>query len=90
MLTECQCLQLLNISLILSVWKAANTTQTVSVSTWVKENYGFQAGVFIVVYLKLLEGKHQLIQDPHCDPAHLQLWAVPGNDVVISCRKIIF
>lgn len=53
--------------------------------TWVKENDGLQAGVFIVVYLELLEGKHQLIQDPHCNPAHLKLRAVPGDDVVISC-----
>lgn len=55
--------------------------------TRVKENYGFQAGVFIIIYLKLLEGKHKLIQDSHGHPAHLQLWAVSGNDVVISCRK---
>lgn len=55
-----------------------------SCSTWVKENYGFQAGIFIVIYLKLLEGKHQLIQDSHCYSAHFQLWAVSGNNVVIS------
>lgn len=54
--------------------------------TWVKKHYGFQAGIFVVIYLKLLEGKHQLIQDPHCYPAHLQLWAVPGNNVVVSCK----
>lgn len=34
---------------------------SVSSSTWIKENYGFQAGIFIVIYLQLLEGKHQLI-----------------------------
>lgn len=58
------------------------------VITWIKENYGLQTGIFIVIYLKLLEGKHQFIQDPHRYPAHLQLWAVSRNDVVVSCKKI--
>lgn len=58
--------------------------------TWVKENYGFQAGVFIVVYLKLLEGENQFIQDSHSHPADLQLRAVSGNDVVISCKSVTF
>lgn len=57
--------------------------------TRIKENYGFQAGVFVIIYLQLLEGKHKLVQDSHSYPAHLQLWAVSGNDVVISCRKNI-
>lgn len=79
-------LQLLNFSLIL----LNSQSGSVSSSTWIKENYGFQAGIFIVVYLKLLEGKHQLIQDSHGYPAHLQLRAVSGNNVVIPCRRFTF
>lgn len=52
--------------------------------TWVEEDDGFQAGVFIVVYLQLLEGEDQLIQDADGHAAHLyQLGAVPRDDVVV-------
>lgn len=61
--------------------------QNVSTHTGIKENNGFQAGVFIVINLKLLEGKNKLIQDSHGHPAHLQLWAVSGNYVVISYKE---
>lgn len=53
--------------------------------TWVKEYDGFEAGVFIVIDLQLLEGQHQLVKDAHGHPVHLcQLWAVPRDDVVIA------
>jgi len=55
--------------------------------TWVKEDDGFQTSVLVVVDLELLEGDHQLVQDPHRHPAHLQLRAVPGDDVVIPCGR---
>lgn len=53
--------------------------------TWVKEDDGFEAGILIVIYLQLLEGQHQLVEDAHRHPAHLcQLRAVPRDDVVIA------
>lgn len=54
--------------------------------TWVKEDDGFQAGIFIVIYLQLLEGQHQLVQDADGHTVHLhQLGAVPWDDVIIAC-----
>lgn len=53
--------------------------------TWVKEDDGFQAGVFIIIYLQLLEGKNQLVQDADGHAIHLhQFGAVPRDDVIIS------
>lgn len=53
--------------------------------TWVKEDDGFQAGIFIVIYLQLLEGEDQLVQDADGHTVHLhQLGAVPWDDVIIS------
>lgn len=39
--------------------------------TWVKEDDGFEAGIFVVVYLQLLEGQDQLIKDADGHTAHL-------------------
>lgn len=56
--------------------------------TWVKEDDGFQAGILIVIYLQLLEGQDQLVQDADGHTVHLhQLGAVPWDDVVISFRQ---
>lgn len=53
--------------------------------TWVEEDDGFQAGIFIIVYLQLLEGEDQLVQDADGHTVHLhQFGAVPRDDVVIS------
>lgn len=53
--------------------------------TWVKEDDGFQAGIFVIIYLQLLEGEDQLIQDADRHAVHLyQFGAVPWDDVVIS------
>lgn len=53
--------------------------------TWVKEDDGFQAGIFIVIYLQLLEGEDQLVQDADGHAVHLhQFRAVPWDDVVVS------
>lgn len=53
-------------------------------NTWVKEDDGFQAGIFIVVYLQLLEGEDELVQDADGHTVHLhQLGAVPWDDVII-------
>lgn len=38
--------------------------------TWVKEDDGFEAGIFVVVYLQLLEGQDQLIEDADGHTAH--------------------
>lgn len=40
--------------------------------TWVKEDDGFEAGIFVVVYLQLLEGQDQLIKDADGHTAHLR------------------
>lgn len=53
--------------------------------TWVKEDDGFQAGIFVIIYLQLLEGEDQLIQDADGHTADLhQLGAVPWDDMVVS------
>lgn len=56
--------------------------------TWVKEDDGFQAGIFIVIDLQLLEGQDQLVQDADGHTVHLhQLGAVPWDDVIVSFRQ---
>lgn len=53
--------------------------------TWVEEDDGFQAGIFIIIYLQLLEGEDQLVQDADGYAVHLyQFGAVPWDDVVVS------
>ena len=53
--------------------------------TWVEEDDGFQAGIFIIIYLQLLEGEDQLVQDADGHTVHLhQFRTVPRDDVVIS------
>lgn len=54
------------------------------VVTWIKEYNGLQAGIFIIIYLELLERKDQLIKDPYCYPTHFQLGAIPRNYMIIT------
>lgn len=54
--------------------------------TWVEEDDGLQRCVLVLVYLDVLEGLHQLVQDPVGDPENLRFGAVPVDHAAVPCR----
>lgn len=57
-----------------------------SILTWVKEDNSLQSCILIVVYLNILEGLNQLVQDSVGYPENLRFRAVPVYHAAITCR----
>jgi hypothetical protein len=55
--------------------------------TWVKKHNGLQARVLVVIYLDLLEGSNQLIENSVGYTTDFNFTAVAVNNIVVSWMK---